>query len=66
MRRSAPVPVRFTEDERKLVESAARAEQSSLSAWVRDRAVAAAKRHARARGASDPVTSSGASSSGEQ
>jgi len=40
------VPVRFTEDERELIESAAQADAQSVSAWVRDRALAAAKRRA--------------------
>jgi uncharacterized protein (DUF1778 family) len=43
-RRSAPVPVRFTEAERELVESVAEADEQSLSAWVRDQALRAAKR----------------------
>jgi len=41
------VPVRFTEAERALVEAAAQADGQSMSAWVRDRAVVAAKRRAR-------------------
>jgi len=43
--------VRFTTEERALVEAAADADGSSLSAWVRDRAVAAARRRARKSGA---------------
>ncbi|WP_424750913.1 plasmid mobilization protein [Mycobacterium sp.] len=43
-RRSAPIPVRFTDSERELVEDAAAADGMSLSTWIRARAVAAAKR----------------------
>lgn len=49
-RRSAPVPVRYTKAERELVQAAADAEGLSLSAWIRDHSLAAAKR-ARRRGA---------------
>jgi uncharacterized protein (DUF1778 family) len=52
-RRTAPVPVRFTEAERDLIESAAQADEQSVSAWVRDRALAAAKRRAHRRRADD-------------
>jgi uncharacterized protein (DUF1778 family) len=38
------VPVRFTEAERELVESVAEADDQSVSAWVRDQAVSAARR----------------------
>jgi uncharacterized protein (DUF1778 family) len=43
-RRGAPVPVRFTDEERELVENAAAADGMSLSAWIRARAVTAARR----------------------
>lgn len=46
-RRTAPVPVRFTEAERELIESAAQADKQPISAWVRDRALSAAKRRTR-------------------
>jgi uncharacterized protein (DUF1778 family) len=44
-RRGAPIPVRFTDEERELVEAAAAADGVSLSMWIRARAVAAAKRN---------------------
>ncbi|WP_156045883.1 MULTISPECIES: hypothetical protein [Actinomycetes] len=47
-RRSAPVPVRFTAQERALVEAAAGSAGVSVSAWVRQRAVKDAKRASRA------------------
>ncbi len=43
-RRTAAVPVRFTGEERQLVEDAAAADRMKLSAWIRARAVAAARR----------------------
>ncbi|WP_420214112.1 plasmid mobilization protein [Mycobacteroides abscessus] len=39
-----PVPVRFTDHERAIVEQAAQESGLSLSAWIRGRAIAAAKR----------------------
>lgn len=48
-RRGAPVPVRFTDEERELVEDAAAADGMSLSAWIRARAVTAARRANRKR-----------------
>ncbi|MDV7137166.1 plasmid mobilization protein [Williamsia muralis] len=47
-RRSAPVPVRFTAQERALVEAAAGSAGVSVSAWVRQRAVKDAKRSSKA------------------
>lgn len=52
-RRTAPVPVRFTQAERDLIDSAATADEQSVSAWVRDRAVDAAKRRAQKRRTAD-------------
>ncbi|MBU8820619.1 MULTISPECIES: plasmid mobilization protein [Mycolicibacterium] len=49
-RRSAAVPVRFTEEEREIIDSAAEADGQAVSAWVRDRALAAARRRSRGRG----------------
>ncbi|WP_425437828.1 plasmid mobilization protein [Mycobacterium neglectum] len=46
-RRTAPVPVRFTATEREVIEAAAKADGQSVSAWVRDRALAAARRRTR-------------------
>ncbi|WP_131822483.1 hypothetical protein [Mycobacteroides chelonae] len=50
-RREDPIPVRFTADERTLVEwaanDAAGTNNASISAWVRSEAVAAAKRRRR-------------------
>jgi uncharacterized protein (DUF1778 family) len=48
-RRGAPLPVRFTDQERELIEVAAAADGMSLSAWIRARAVTAAKRGNRRR-----------------
>jgi len=44
--RGKAVPVRFTADERAAVQAAADAAGLSLSAWVRERAVASARRAA--------------------
>lgn len=41
------MPVRFTAEERALVEAAASREGEALSAWIRRRSVAAAKRSSR-------------------
>jgi len=38
------VAVRFTEAERELIESAAEGDEQSVSAWVRDQALTAARR----------------------
>jgi len=43
------VPVRFTDDERAIVVAAADAAGQSVSTWVREGAVARAKRAARAK-----------------
>ena len=45
--RSSPVPVRFSQEERELVQAAADAAHQSLSAWIRERSVTAAKRATR-------------------
>ena len=47
------MPVRFTKAERELIESAAQADEQSVSAWVRERALTAAKRRAHRRQADD-------------
>ncbi|MHA7658416.1 type II toxin -antitoxin system TacA 1-like antitoxin [Mycobacterium sp. ML2] len=47
------MPVRFTQAERDLIENAATADEQSVSAWVRDRAVEAAKRRAQRRRTAD-------------
>ncbi|MFW0154392.1 plasmid mobilization protein (plasmid) [Mycobacterium sp. smrl_JER01] len=52
-RRNAVVPVRFTEDERDIIEAAAEADGQAVSAWVRDRALAAARRRSRGRPEAD-------------
>ncbi|PPH51214.1 DUF1778 domain-containing protein [Rathayibacter sp. AY1E1] len=41
---AAPISLRFTASERELVERAAAAESKTLARYVRDKAVAAAKR----------------------
>jgi uncharacterized protein (DUF1778 family) len=47
--RGKVVPVRFTDDEQAAVQAAADAAGQSLSTWVRERAIASAKRAARAK-----------------
>lgn len=50
------VPVRFTEEERDQVLAAAEADGKSMSSWVRDKSVTAAKRANRKR--SEPIDES--------